>query len=318
MIAVVLAYRRPELTNNLIRRILEVESEFSKKYKVDFISRIIIVHDGLRSGDNLRAKADHDQARLMLLAMTQNSEKITSVCYDTNVGLSRHMFRIVNDLNLKVSDCVFFEEDKAPTLESFEFLYANQPLIEQIDWLDTMPFNCHFATDSKKLNTLFTDNGNTIVSEEVFDLAIELFESNKEFTNEFEENLYVYLSSFLTGFGLKRAFRFYSRSLSWGLTNVDRPDALFAYALLLRKKLKTCPNKPLSEDWSDRDYRGKNVNRLPENRRRICLGRAIDLWGSKFCPECDKQGVSERVGLTLSSTIRNSLQYRMRRIRRLI
>jgi hypothetical protein len=318
MIAVVLAYRRSELTENLIRRILELDSCFWRKHKKEFISKIVIVHDGLRSGEGMRAKADHDETRFKLSAMRQNSDKIETTFYDNNVGLSRHTFRIINDMKLRVSECVFFEEDKAPTLKSFEFLFTNQHLVGELDLLDTMPFNSHLSAGCERLSTLFTDNGNTVVSDDLFGLAVELFESKKNFKTEFERNLYSYLSSFLTGFALTRAFRFYVRTLSWGLSNVDRPDALFAYALLLRKKLKNCPSEPLGEDWSDRDYRGKNVNKLPEGRGRICSSPTVKLWGFDLCPDCEKQGVSDRVGLTLRSTIRNSLEYRTRRIRQLI
>ena len=212
MIAVVLAYRRFELTENLVRRILELDSSALRKQKEEFISRIVIVHDGLRLDEGIGARADHHETRFSLSTIRQISSKIETIFYDNNVGLSRHAFRIIDDLKLRVSDCVFFEEDKAPTLRSFEFILNNHYLIDELDMLDTMPFNKHPSAGFAKLGTLFTDNGNTVISEDLFGLTKELFESEKNFKDEFEKNLYSYLNSFLRGFSLTRAFRFYFRS----------------------------------------------------------------------------------------------------------
>jgi hypothetical protein len=316
MIAVVLAYKRLNLTENLIGRILDLDSKFQAKHKKSLFSKIVVVHDGLRPNENMEAERDHEQMRSKLSLLKQSYNRMELRPYDSNVGLSRHLFRIVKDQKLIVSECVFFEEDKAPTLEALEFLHTYHSSIDEHKLIETMPFNSHISHRVENFGTLFTDIGNTIISKDLFSLAIELFESKADFKKEFEKNLYTYLNSFLTGFGLARAFRFYSQTLSWGLTNVDRPDALFAYALVLEKKLKTCPVMPLSEDWSDRDYRGKNVNKLPKNRGRICTTPLVKLWGLDMCPDCEKEGVSERVGLTLRSTIRNSLDYRTRRIRK--
>jgi hypothetical protein len=318
LLAIVLAYKRPQLTSNLIKRLLGVDEEFNRKFGHDFFSDVLIVHDGIREIEDVAGEESYLQTRLICKSIQATSRKITSVFYDTNVGLTNHIFRVVRDSNNNPSECIFFEEDKAPTLESIEFLWQNLKSGNTIDYLDTLPFNKHFNLKEKSLATLFTDIGNFWVSDELFQSAYKLWNTKQLSENRFEENLLAYLSSFLSGFGLKRALQFYSRALKGGVTNVDRTDSLFACALILNKNLKTCPIEPLSEDWSGRDARGKNVNKAPEGRGRICSSPTVKLWGFDLCPDCEKQGVSDRVGLTLSSTIRNSLEYRTRRIRHLI
>lgn len=317
MLAVVFAYKRPELILKLVSRIISLDNEFQLKFHKEFFSKVLLIHDGLRDAEDVMGKLSHLQTREACLDLEATISKVATYTYETNVGLTNHMFRIFNDLGQVANDCVLFEEDKFPTLEGLEFFAKNKETLNQVTLVDTLPFNEHSISKSGKTLTLFTDNGNMVISNELFMLSRNLWKNNEYLQDEFKKRLFEYLSVFLTGYGLRRAYGFYSKSLSWGLYSPDRGDALLAYALLSAGKLKTCPNQRLSEDWSGRDTRGKNVNKVPTGRGRVCTSPMVQLWGFDLCPDCEKQGVSERVGLTLRSTIRNSLEYRTKRIRQI-
>lgn len=125
------------------------------------------------------------------------------------------------------------------------------------------------------------------------------------------ENLYISLSDFLLGFSPKRAFGYYSKFLSWGLTNINRPHSLLSYALILSQKLEVCPAVPLSENWSYRDTRGKNMNIVPNNWGNDCNFSTTKILGFKICSRCERQGVSERIGLYRIGTFQVGLNYRL-------
>jgi hypothetical protein len=314
LLALILAYKRPELLTNLVNRLLFVENEFLRKNARPFITQVIIVHDGLRREENTHGIKHHQETRLACkkLADSSKTTRISTLLYKENVGLTNHVFRIVKDLGVQAQDCVFFEEDKAPTLESFQFLNRYHKELGEIELLDTLPLNKHSTNAYEKLGTLFTNNGNMVISNKLFHEASELWQTGRHYEKEFEKNLYIYFNSFLKGFALSRAINYYSRFFAWGLKNKDRPDSLFSYALVLRQRVKICPSTPTSEDWSDRDTRGKNVNYVSVHSGSVCKSSRIKVWEAEICPDCERQGVSKRVGLTIRSSISNSFEYRIR------
>ena len=311
MIPIILAYKRVELVQLSFSRLLEIDSEFKVKYGSSPFSRIVLIHDGIREVDREKSKRFHNQVREICLELEKRHTKVTSIVFDDNVGLTNHLFRIgdVLDSNLRFS--IFIEEDKAPTLQGIEFLNQVSNSMDSKVMVDTLPLNKHLGKKNTHTSTLFTDNGNLLVGEDLYELAKHLWRVKDKHQEEFEKNLNAYLSNFLSGFSLKRAFGYYSKYFSWGLTNIDRPDSLFAYALILSQKLKVCPTFPLSENWSDRDTRGKNVNIVPNNRGIDCNFSTTEIWGFNTCTRCEKQGVSERIELNRIGALKVGLNYRI-------
>lgn len=95
--------------------------------------------------------------------------------------------------------------------------------------------------------------------------------------------------------------------------NSDRGDSLLSYSLILSKSLKNCPTLPLSDNWSNRDTRGKNVNIVPGNRGSDCNSSTTEIWEISICPRCEEQGVSERVELNRIGALKVGLNYRLRK-----
>jgi hypothetical protein len=312
VIAIILAYKRPELTLNLVTRILNIDLDLKSKKGIQCFDKILLVQDGVRITEDSKAVIDHQNVKKLCLELEKEDSRISTMLYKENIGLTQHMFRIVEEIEVNTNDCIFFEEDKVPSLEAIEFLFYSRKSMDPLCILDTLPLNEHPKMKRSNIATIFTDNGNILIGDAIFDLAKHLWVAKDSFKIDFERQLHIYLSSFLSGFSLVQAQRYYSKYLSWGLVNGDRPDSLFAYALLLSKKFRMCPSSRLSENWSDRDTRGKNVNELPSNRGLDCMCKSIEIWGFEVCPCCEKQGVSERIGLTLTAKIKNSINYRLR------
>ena len=311
----VFVYKRPELTLRLVNRIKEVNLEFKVAHGELPFSRILLVHDGVRKSEDLPSRQSHRKARELCLDIEKWDSRVAYFPFDDNVGLTRHVYRVVDTLKLDIQKCVIFEEDKAPNVLGIKFLISMSRSKQSFSLLDTLPLNAHPKYEKGSFSTLFTDNGNIMISEELFELAKELLIAKDKYQSEFDRNLFTYLSSFLSGYSLRRAFKYYSNYLSWGLVNVDRGDSLLSYSLILSKSLKNCPTSPLGDNWSDRDTRGKNVNIVPDHRGADCNFSTTEIWGSDICPRCEKQGVSERIELNRIGALKVGLNYRISKYR---
>ncbi len=304
-------YKRPELTLRLVNRIKEINLEYKVAHGELPFSRILLVHDGVRNREDSASRQSHRKARELCLDLEKSDSRIVHFPFDDNVGLTRHVFRVVDTLKLDVQKCVLFEEDKAPNVLGIKFLISMSRSKKSFSLLDTLPLNAHPKNEEGSFCTLFTDNGNMVVSEDIFELASELLIAKDKYQGEFDRNLVTYLSSFLSGYALRRAFKYYSNYFSWGLVNSDRGDSLLSYSLILSKSFKNCPTLPLSDNWSDRDTRGKNVNTVPGNRGNDCNSSTTEIWGHSICPRCEKQGVSERIELNRIGALKVGLNYRL-------
>ena len=314
MKALVYAYKRPELTREIVVRINKINTQYQSKYYEEAISQIILVHDGIREEESDSSERSHRKTRELCLYLEETQPKVSTLIFENNVGLTNHMFRIVSYLEEDVGNFILIEEDKAPTLEGVEFLIQNSRLRKNLSLLDTLPMNKHTSQSKILTSTLFTDNGNIVISESCLELAKRLWAVKDKYQSDFNKNLFLYFSSFLSGYPLNRALRYYSNYFSWGLVNLDRPDSLLAYTLILEKQLKHCPQIPLSENWSARDTRGKNVNSVPINRGLTCECTMIQIWGMDVCPKCEMQGTAERVALDRFGAIRSMLEFKARKL----
>lgn len=310
MLALILAYQRPQLLSSLVSELLKINKTYSNINREEPFSRIVIAHDGPRENNFFDAESYRECFDLGEIWQKQHSN-IQMFSYKKNIGLTPNLFRVLEDTSTNSSQVVIFEEDKAPTLEGIEFLNFQRKWMDPLCILDTLPMQNHVNRRKDSLSTLFTDNGNQIIGEELLLLTRELWLVKDKFQEDFEKNLFLYLSNLISGYGLKRAQKFYSNYFSWGLVNPDRPDSLLAYALLLKKKLKVCPTSRLSEDWSHKDHRGKNINYQLSNRNLRCVTKSINFWGFDSCSSCELFGISERVGLSLFQSLGNSLKYRL-------
>lgn len=310
MIPLVLAYKRTGLIKQLVARLLEIDSEYKRIYGKGAFSSIFLIHDGLRETEDKASQGFHQETRELCVDLELTNTKIQSIFYNANIGLTNHIFRVINNLGSDLNNYIFFEEDKAPTKEGIQFLIQTSKSMNPADLIDTLPFNRHESLRQKSICTLFTDNGNTIIGDELLEVAKNAWLDNYRYQEIFSKNLYEYLGSFLSGFALKRAHSFYLGHLQSGLTNVDRTDSLFAYSLIVLKRFKTCPSSRLSEDWSDQDNRGKNVNSLPIGRNLSCKSHIIEIWQQNVCAFCERQGINDRTALNPVRAIFNSIGYR--------
>ena len=311
MIAVLLLYKRMELAHELLEQIISLDSLFQDKNRRPFFSRIYVVHDGVSVDEDYIGKKSHKVTREFALRVDQEYANVTTLVYDKNIGLTPHIFRIVEDLGAPFSDIVFFEEDKVPKIGSYEFLETVEFQNRQCYLVDTLPLNSHKNPQDNFYNTLFTDNGNFRVSDELASIAKSLWQNPYKNHHDFQRNLIDYFDYFLEGFALRSAFRYYEEYLHWGLTNPWRTDSLLTYSLILSKSLKSCPLERLSEDRSDQDTRGKNVNWVDKKRGALCDFPLADVWNYKICFICESQGVAMRAPLSMQERIQRSLRFRI-------
>jgi len=312
MIPVVLAYKRPELTQAVIEKLLEIGvSKFSDGKPCNF-PFIALVQDGLRQEENEIGVKSYRLLTNVLRAYASINNSVHLLKYSKNLGLTNHLFRILEDIHDARENVVFIEEDKFPTIDGLEFIKNQNELKEKPIMVDTLPFQNHPNALGASINTLFTDNGNFVLSQNLRELSKELWIVKDRYQREFEKNLMDYLRTFNQKYAQARAFSYFRDFFTWGLFNPDRPDSLFVYALILSRQMKTCPTRRLSDDNSDKDNRGKNVNYLPKNRNYECSANEAEVWESSFCVTCEKQGLSERVGITPVQTISNSFKFRIK------
>lgn len=310
MNAVIFAYNRPKLLFDLVNKIIEFKRYDSDTQETKFFSKVFIVQDGIRSTEKGARRENYHTLTELSCELELSDPRISRVAFENNVGLTRNTLRTIRLLKQECNQSIYFEEDKFPTLLGLDFLAKHAPSMDPYTYLDTAPLNIHKRVNQTSISTLFTDNGNHIYGEHLIRTVEELLVAKDRYKEEFERNLYRYLSSFLSGFALKRAYDYYSSYLSWGLTNPDRPDSLFAYALILKKKLKVCPIMPLTDNRSDQDGGGINVNTVPENRSFECTNSLKHIWGQLVCPKCERFGASERVALGKIEVVRAGLYFR--------
>lgn len=311
MIAVIFAYRRPSLVLANALQTIKLNSEFKIKYGVEIFSEILLAHDGIRSNESLENRKAYEETLATCISLEQEFSEIKFIKFADNIGLTPHAFRIFQLLKSNADKAVVIEEDKSLKFEGLEFLYSNYKLMDSKSLIDTLPRSNHSTMNFTNYSTLHTDGGNLIYGSQLIETAKAIWKSKDKFKSDFENNLMYYLGSFLSGYSLRNAFRYYSNNLSWGLFNPDRPDALFAYTLIMSKQLKICPTSRLSYDWSDKSNLGLNVNHVRGNEIYACDSKPTKIWNFSMCNFCEKKHLSERVAITRLSRIRAHLSYKI-------
>ncbi len=283
--------------------------------KINELENVIVIHDGLRETADLDEKNQHEKTRYDLLEYARTENKFDVVTYKTNIGLTRHFFRIYADLGENTSKIIFLEEDKLPTKNGIDFLTKQSINIDPKNQLDTMPLTDRHTLELTELATLQTRNGNFILGPELFNTAREIYFGANKFNHEFEYNLNKYLNLLANNrIGLKLAKNKIKRMYEWGLRSVDRPDGLLDYALMVLGGVKITPGSAQSIDISGLSTLGKNVNLQHKYTERVCDGEQI-LYNQKIlCKSCEIIGVESRVSLSIRGQILNSMQYRIRKI----
>jgi hypothetical protein len=309
MIPVFFAYKRSQLLLKNVLNTIELDVQFEKKYKKALFSEILLVHDGVRDAEDMEHRRLHNRTLELCRSLEQTHSKIKLIQFNNNVGLTLHAFRVFSLLSTKLMESILIEEDKFMTFEGMEFLRHNSDAINFKNMVDLLPKFNHISKSRENLSSLHTDGGNVLYGAGLIETAREIWAVKDKFQVQFEKNLHLYLSQFLSGYGLKRALLYYSNGFSWGLYNVERPDALICYSLVLTRELKISPLSRITDDYSGQDSLGKNVNTLPIIRRAHEY-RPIKIWNTELCKLCEKKGVSERVSINRHSSARRYLNFK--------
>ena len=112
MIPIVLAYKRPELTSRLVARLLEIDSKYESIYGSSAFSSILLVHDGLRRAENKESQGIHQYTRDLCFDLERANTKIRRIVFNSNLGLTQHIFRIVDGLDFSLSNYIFLKRIK--------------------------------------------------------------------------------------------------------------------------------------------------------------------------------------------------------------
>ena len=309
MIPVFFAYKRGDLLLKNVLNTIELDLKFKEKYKNTLFSEILLVHDGVRNSEDLEHRQHHYRTLELCRSLEQTYSKIKLIQFNNNIGLTPHAFRVFSLLGTKLMESIIIEEDKFLTLEGMEFLQNNLDALNSKNMLDLLPKFNHVREINENFSTLYTDGGNVVYGTGLIETAKEIWAVKEKYQVQFEKNLHFYLSQFLVGYGLKRAFDYYSKSFSWGLYNFDRPDSLICYSLILTREPKISPLSRKTQDFSGQDNLGKNVNTLPKVRGAHEY-LPMKIWNTEFCKLCEKKGVSERVSINRHSRARRYLNFK--------
>jgi len=313
MIPVFFAYKRGDLLLKNVLNTIELDLKFEKKYKKALFSEMLLVHDGVRDSEDMEHRQHHNRTLGLCRSLEQTYSKIKLIQFNNNIGLTPHAFRVFSLLSTKLKESIIIEEDKFLTFEGMEFLRNNLDALNSKNMLDLLPKFNHVRESSENLSSLYTDGGNVVYGTGLLETAREIWAVKEKYQVQFEKNLHFYLSQLLVGYGLKRAFDYYSKSFSWGLYNFDRPDSLICYSLILTQELKISPLSRKTDDYSGQDSLGKNVNTLPAMRKAHEY-LPLKIWNTEFCKLCEKKGVSERVGINRYGRARRHLNFKFNKI----
>lgn len=283
--------------------------------KINELENVIVIHDGLRASADSNEKNQHDKTRYDLLEYARIKNNFDVATYNTNVGLTRHFFRVYADLGEDTNKILILEEDKLPTKNGIDFLMKHAKKLDPKNQLDTMPLTDRHTLNMTELATLQTRNGNFVLGPELFNTAKEIYFGSNKFKNEFEYHLNKYLTLLSRSkIGLLSAKTKIKKIYEWQLNSIDRPDGLFEYTLIVLGGVKITPGSAQSIDISGLSTLGKNVNSKHKYNERICDGEQI-LYNQKIlCKSCEIIGVESRVSLSIRGQILNSMQYRIRKI----
>ena len=91
-------------------------------------------------------------------------------------------------------------------MQGIVFLDQTSKSMDSAVMIDTLPLNRHLSGKQAQTSTLFTDNGNIMIGEDLYDRVKHLWSVKDKYQEEFEKNLHLYLSNFLSGYSLKKAF----------------------------------------------------------------------------------------------------------------
>jgi hypothetical protein len=301
---IILAYRRLNFVYQLLDSLVNL-NEFND---------VIIFHDGLRETADPLEKLQHDRCRSELINYAQTNKNLDIKTYKNNIGLTSHLFRILQDMGESTRNVIIFEEDKLPTKKGINFLKNQSPIFDSNSLLDTLPLAKYHSPEITSMATLQSRGGNLVIGPELFTSAKDLYYGKKKYEDDFDLNLNKYLSTFANNrLALHAAKKKLKQIYSWGVYSQDRPDGLLGYTLFVVKGVKFTPGSSESIDISEFSKFGKNVNTSNENAERVCCLKKILFNKRELCENCERIGIQSRTGLSVPEIFRNSIKYRIRK-----
>ena len=274
------------------------------------ISRLYIVHDGLRKDASNIERNSHQQVRRLILSQ-HFPPKVDVLTFEDNVDLTNHFFRVARVVLENCESFVNHEDDKISNKEIFR-LFSEVEVDKNLpQFFDTRNLQVHQWKDSVWRRALYSINGVNLMNRSLVDSAendfrTKVFDSQaiKKTIEEFYNQILFKKSD------IGRVVSRLAEIISWGLTNPNRPDSLINYTLLSRKQLKHVTNLNLSHDLSAIDFRGANQEYLEKEDLQICYDvtlRKTDMGA--ICENCEIEGIKSRVPLGFQSRAKAYLSF---------
>lgn len=298
--AILYSYRRPEMTEQAVRRLLNWNSAV----------RIHVSIDGLRFNATEQEQGWRAETILRTEKLAESNSNVLPHIWNVNDGLTAHGIRIFDEVFENTNATFSLEEDNLVSEEGLNFL-ASSTASSNNPGIATAFTSCeHLATKEDRRFTLFPEQWATALNLPIYEKFRELWFSKKiekkvtaeMFSEHFKGNL-IYRNLVVEKW--HRIFLASVQDKSYG-------DALMTYAAFSLGTPYEVPINSLVKDLGSEDNRGLH----PRMGQIINAPHNFTEWTSRdrvFCLRCEKMStgisgngflhVAKFLGRNISSTI---------------
>lgn len=219
--------------------------------------------------DGPRSKSDVEQLDLTESLFTNSKvDKVSKIFrYQDNVGLTKHLFRVMDHVSSESETILISEDDKRYTRGLSNALNMADSLKKTGSpfWIESI-IDCHHLKEDQNsvgVQSIAKRAGLALLNKKFVKAAEELY-FNKNLDWEALRNS---LQDYCRILGLKRrqstrVINYYLKATAWAIDSKERPDGLLLTHLLSNGLYRTTISNFNHEDLQHLDFRGKNENEI--------------------------------------------------------
>jgi hypothetical protein len=287
---VLYSYRRPEQTDEAIRRILTWNPNI----------KLFVSIDGLRTSANTEEGEWRAQTILLAEAWAESFSNVEVVVWNENEGLTRHCIRIFSRVFSQTNSLISLEEDNLVSTQGFEFLSGAFASSQHFGMATGYTSWNHSFTDAQSRYSYFPEQWAVSLTQGVFEEFLKSWNDkkiDKKLIQGTVRELFPRKPLF-QNLVVEKWYRIFTASVQ----DPSYGDALFSYTAIKVGVPFKVPLINLVTDLGPNDSRGMHPRGLPETRN-LHSFRRFTLNERDFCETCEKASTNIS-GLGLGQSFR--------------
>jgi hypothetical protein len=273
-IVLLYSYRRPNLTQDAINRLLEWNN----------LEKLYISVDGLQIGSSSEERMWRLETISVSAEARKNSSKIELLIWEENTGLTDHANRALKHVFATHSKVISLEEDNLISVDGLEFLNDIETLCGAPHIKASFSKHRHLDEPLGKKYSIFPEQWGTSLNKVMFAQYLSIQETKIINPEMIKKRLSLILGESNT---TQRVTNRWIRIFEESMLSQNFGDGLMQYAALSAGAFYEVPWHSYTEDLGHLDSRGIH-SRSKSNSNLGHKSEIMDLNGFRICLKCEK------------------------------